>query len=100
MTKQTTLYLQCPKCQEIEGVLDIPIIDDKDEIYLDFPSDTDNLEVRDFNTLLDILHKEDFICTKCEHVFNYDDWMKKEKEKYDQLNFMSVSEFKKHVGDA
>ena len=74
MVETNTLYLKCPKCDEVKGVCDVPkFTDTVTKIYLDFDVDIDALEVVELDALAKHLKTVEFICEHCENVFTYND---------------------------
>ena len=85
------LFLPCPKCTEFEGVVVIPIITDKmKNILIPFESEIDELDPDELFKLCQYLHTVNFICKKCGHVFNYDNYLANEEVKYSKLKWVTI----------
>lgn len=91
MKKTQKIFLTCPRCNEYAGVAEVKRITDKFEnLYIAFESEIDQLNPDELFELCQYLHKEDFICKKCEYVYTYDEYLANEADKYSKLEWTVI----------
>ena len=66
------------------------ITDKFENLYIAFESEIDQLNPDELFELCQYLHKEDFICKKCEYVYTYDEYLANEADKYSKLEWTVI----------